>query len=134
MMAKPTDLVMPAFKRLGRHLRYRPRLVFQMPFQAASTWDVYTDTDWAGCARTQKSTSGGCLMLGKHVIKCCVSTQASLALSSGEVEYYGVVRGTGIGFVDNKHLEETADSSCRFVWGQTARQPWERQRGRGSES
>ena len=68
-----------------------------MPFQSASAWDVYTDTDWAGCVRTRKSTSGGCLMLGQHVIKCWSATQASLALSSGEAEYYGVVRGTGVG-------------------------------------
>ena len=36
-------------------------------------------------------------MLGEHMIKCWSATQASLALSSGEAEYYGVVRGTGIG-------------------------------------
>ena len=36
-------------------------------------------------------------MRGQHVIKCWSSTQASLALSSGEAEYYGVVRGTGKG-------------------------------------
>ena len=97
LMAKPTDLAMCAIKRLGRYLRNRPRLVFQLPFQSADRWDVYTDTDWAGCPRTRKSTSGGCLMLGAHVIKCWSSTQASLALSSGEAEYYGVVKGTGVG-------------------------------------
>ena len=86
-MAKPSDLGMAALKRLGRYLRYRPRLVFEMPFQSADHWDVYTDTDWAGCARTRKSTSGGCLMLGQHVIKCWSATQASLALSSGEAEF-----------------------------------------------
>ena len=69
LMAKPTELAWAALKRLGRYLRAKPRLVFSMPFQAASAWDVYTDTDWAGCARTRKSTSGGCIMLGKHVIK-----------------------------------------------------------------
>ena len=36
-------------------------------------------------------------MLGSHVIKTWSSTQASLALSSGEAEYYGVVRGTAVG-------------------------------------
>ena len=96
-MSKPTDLAIAALKRFGRYLRSRPRLVFRMPFQAATTWDVYTDTDWAGCARTRKSTSGGCLMLGCHVIKFWSATQASLALSSGEAEFYGVVRGAGMG-------------------------------------
>ncbi len=36
-------------------------------------------------------------MPGQHVIKCWSATQASLALSCGEAEYYGVVRGTGVG-------------------------------------
>ena len=37
------------------------------------------------------------MMIGAHVTKCWSSTQTSLALSSGEAEYYGVVRATGIG-------------------------------------
>ena len=35
-------------------------------------------------------------MLGRHLIKAWSATQASIALSSGEAEYYGVVRGVGI--------------------------------------
>ena len=37
------------------------------------------------------------MMIGSHVIKFWSSTQASLALSSGEAEYYGVVRAAGSG-------------------------------------
>ena len=36
-------------------------------------------------------------MVGRHLIKAWSGTQASLALSSGEAEYYGVVQGVGIG-------------------------------------
>ena len=96
-MSRPTDLAMAALKRLARYLRAKPRLVFTYPFQEAHRWDVYTDTDWGGCVRSRKSTSGGCLLLGKHIIKCWSATQATIALSSGEAEYYGVVRGAGIG-------------------------------------
>ena len=35
--------------------------------------------------------------MGSHVIKCSSSTQATLALSSGEAELYGVVKGAGVG-------------------------------------
>ena len=96
-MAKPTDIAMTALKRLCRYLRARPRLVFTYPYQDAERLDVYSDTDWAGCVRTRKSTSGGCLLVGSHVIKTWSATQASLALSSGEAEFYGVVRATGTG-------------------------------------
>ena len=37
------------------------------------------------------------MMIGSHVTKFWSSTQASLASSGGEVEYYGVVRVAGIG-------------------------------------
>ena len=36
-------------------------------------------------------------MLGKHLIKSWSPTQASISLSSGEAEFYGVVKGSGIG-------------------------------------
>ena len=86
-----------ALKRLSRYLRARPRMVFSYERQSADGIEVYTDTDWAGCPRTRKSTSGGCLMVGRHLIKAWSATQASLALSSGEAEFYGVVRGVGVG-------------------------------------
>ena len=96
-MSRPTDAAMGALKRLARFLRARPRLVFNFEFQSATGLEVYTDTDWAGCPRTRKSTSGGCAMVGSHLIKAWSATQASIALSSGDAEFYGVVRGVGIG-------------------------------------
>ena len=36
-------------------------------------------------------------MIGTHLIKCWSSTQTSVALSSGEAEYYGVVKAAGEG-------------------------------------
>ena len=61
--------------------------------------DVYTDSDWAGCRATRKSTSGGLVLLGGGILKSWSKTQGPVALSSGEAEYYSMVRGTveGIG-------------------------------------
>ena len=58
--------------------------------------DVYSDTGWAGWAKTRKSTSGGCVMLGNHLIKPWSSTQASGSLSNGGSEFYGVAKAAGI--------------------------------------
>ena len=55
-----------ALKRLVHYLAARSRLVLKYEYQTVSQLDVYIYTDWAGCPRTRKSTSGGCLMLGKH--------------------------------------------------------------------
>ena len=59
---------------------------------------VYVDTDFAGCMRTRRSTSGGMMFYGEHLIKHWTSTQATIALSSGEAELHGVVRGSAEAF------------------------------------
>ena len=115
-MSKPTDVAMMAIKRLGRYLKDHPRLVFRFERQEAESIEVYSDTDWAGCTRTRKSTSGGCLIVGTHVIKTWSSTQVSLALSSGEAEYYGVVRGAGIGLGQQALFKDAGLELPLRVW------------------
>lgn len=72
-------------------------MVYTYPWQTVDMVDVYSDTDWAGCLETRKSTSGGCVMMGTHLIKSWSSTQTSVSLSSGESEFYGVVKAAGVG-------------------------------------
>ena len=57
---------------------------------------AYADSDWAGCAETRRSTSGGLIQLGKHTIKHWSSTQATVALSSGEAEYASLVKAASV--------------------------------------
>ncbi len=68
-MANPTAHAWRALKRVCRYLNGVPRLVYRFHQQEVRCIDVYTDTDWAGCPKTRKSTSGGCVMLGQHTIK-----------------------------------------------------------------
>ena len=96
-MSSPTEQSWKALKRLGRYLCGLPRLVYTYRKQDIGAIDVYVDTDWAGCVKTRKSTSGGAVVLGKHTIKHWSSTHPRVSLSSGEAEFYGVVRGTGQG-------------------------------------
>lgn len=56
-----------------------------------------TDSDWAGRPRTRKSTSGGRVMRGGHLIKHWCATLATVALSSGEAELISLVRGASEG-------------------------------------
>ena len=51
-----------------------------------------TDSNWAACPVTRKSSSATYLMLGKHPIFAASSSQTILSLSSGEAEFYGAVR------------------------------------------
>ena len=101
-MSKPTVHSWEKLVRIGRYLKGQPRLVWRFPLQTMpATMDIYVDANWAGCRRTRKSTSGGVVLLGKHVLKTWSKTQAVIAKSSGEAELYGVVRGSteGLGMV-----------------------------------
>ena len=105
-----------ALKRIGRFLRGSPRLVYTYPQQTADCVDVYTDTDWAGCPKTRKSTSGGFILVGSHAIKHWSSTQTSVALSSGEAEFAGVIRGAGQGFGYQALLRDLGVQAPLRVW------------------
>ena len=94
-MITPTGNGVTALKMLGRYLEGHKRLVFEYPWQEAKGFEIYSDTDWAGCVKTRKSTSGGCLMMGSHLIKSWSSTQGLVSLSSGEAEFYGVTKAAG---------------------------------------
>ena len=115
-MSSPSEHSWKALKRICRFLRGVPRLVYTYPRQVAEGIDVYTDTDWAGCPKTRKSTSGGCIMIGRHAIKHWSSTQASVALSSGEAEFAGVVRGSGQGLGYQALLRDFGVEARLRVW------------------
>ena len=115
-MAKPSAQAWKALKRLCRFLNSAPRLVYEFRQQSVTTVDVYTDTDWAGCPKTRKSTSGGCVLLGGHAMKHWSSTQASIALSSGEAEFAGVLRGAGQGLGFQSLLKDLGIEVPLRVW------------------
>ena len=82
-------------KRVIRYLVGLPRLVYKFDFQSLPTHaDIYTDTDFAGCKETRRSTSGGVIRVGTHTVRHWSKTQTTIALSSGEAELSGI--GTGI--------------------------------------
>ena len=85
-------------KRIGRYLRGRPRLVWQYGWQSpVDVLDVHSDANWAGCRVGRKSSSGGTIALGGHLIRAYSNTQSIIAKSSAESELYGVVRASAEG-------------------------------------
>ena len=93
-MSKPTTGSLRRLRRIGCYFKGVKRLVWDYKMQdEVETLDVYTDSDWAGCRRSRKSTSGGAIMCGSHCLKAWSKTQALIAKSSGEAELYAVVRG-----------------------------------------
>ena len=101
-MSTPRHCDWGAVKRIGRYLSGRPRAVQWFRWQdRPGHFAIYSDSDWAGCRETRKSTSGACLMLGGHLLKSYSRTQSNIALSSAEAELYATVTAAseGMGLV-----------------------------------
>ena len=56
------------------------------------------------------------MIRGTHAVKSWSSTQASVALSSGEAEFNGVVRGAGLGLGYQSLLRDLGANIGRRVW------------------
>ena len=94
-MANPTVGAWKEIKRLGRYLQGSARIAVKYPWQGEEQEIIgYRDSDWAGCRKTGKSTSGGALMVGSHLIKAWSRTQNHITLSSAEAELYAMVKCT----------------------------------------
>ena len=92
------------------------RMIYRYDFQRAEGIEVYSDTDWSGCPRTRRSTSGGCIMIGTHCIRTWSSTQASVTLSSGEAGYYGLVKAAGAGLGHQSLMDDLGLHLPVRVW------------------
>lgn len=90
----PTDKSFIRLKHLVRYLVHAPRVVYMYAIEDPVVQaQIHVDTDFAGCAITRRSTSGGTIMWGTHLIKHGGSTQSVIALSSGDAELSGITTG-----------------------------------------
>ena len=93
-MATPRANDWCLLKRLGRYLLGTPRAIFRYYWQRVPKFiDTFVDSDWAGSKGSCRSTSGGAAKIGFHTIKMWATTQAVVALSSGEAELYALTKG-----------------------------------------
>ena len=93
-MSTPRTSSWLKLKRIARYLVDKPEVLYEYAYQdRCQTIDVITDSDWAGCEVSRRSTSGGIVKLGRHAIMSWSTTQTSIALSSAESEYYALITG-----------------------------------------
>ena len=84
-MANPTRAHWHKLKRLGRYLVGSGRTVMKYDWEGHEREVTgYSDSDWAGCRVTGKSTSGGALMIGGHFLMGWARTQNHVTMSSAE--------------------------------------------------
>ncbi len=74
------------------------RGILKCEFQRMPTKLVaWFDTDFAGCWRARRSTSGGVVIFGSHCLKTCSNTQDVIVSPSGESEFHGILKTGSLG-------------------------------------
>ena len=122
-MATPRAASMQKLKRIARYLLRYPRGVIRfVPAEdgGAGPLEVYTDSDWAGCPRTRKSTSGGMLFVDGGLMKSWSSTQGPIALSSGEAELVALVKAATEGLAMLSLMADLGWTRRMRVWTDSA--------------
>ena len=121
-MASPTVHADETLKALLRYLAGHPRVLWRYPRQewTGKVWGL-TDSNWAACPVTRKSSSATYLMLGKHPIFAASSTQTISSLSSGEVSRSCAVCLSNVG-VEESHVGFVTGGQVRAGNGQLCMQ------------
>ncbi|CAK9064860.1 Retrovirus-related Pol polyprotein from transposon RE2 (Retro element 2) (AtRE2) [Includes: Protease RE2 [Durusdinium trenchii] len=129
----PTQGHYNGLKRLARYLGGHRRLVWSCAEQSEQNkLKMFSDSDDGGCLTTRKSTSGGALMHGSHLLKFYSSTQHVISLSSGESEFYaGIKAGSALlgGIATMQDLG--CEFSAELVFDATAAKAMLGRRGHG---
>ena len=92
-MSEPKVVLQLQVVRVARYVLQHPGETWLFNYRAdPKTLYVYTDTDWAVDELTRKSVSCTVERYGSHMIDRSVAKKSLVALSSGEAEFYGIVR------------------------------------------
>ena len=110
-MHAPTVENLEALERVARYFIGHGRLVqeFVRQVEEPSHVVVFTNSDHAGCLKTRKGTSSS---YGSHMLRSTSTTQGVVALSSGESEFYNLVKGTSAGLGAVSMLKELGVDNC----------------------
>ena len=91
----------------GRYLVKNKRCVLTYARQTSDeTLQVHVDSDWAGDLLGRKSTTGVIVRRGKHLLRHMSCLQTLVALSSGEAEYYALIRGACTSLGIQSHYQD----------------------------
>ena len=114
-MSSPRQGEEVKLKRILRFLRKRPTTTYLYEWQDhPGELTGYKDNDWAGCKLTRRSTSGGVILHGSHLLLHYSRTQAGVALSSAEAELSAALKmGCEILGISVKSIPPTTENWLR---------------------
>ena len=86
-MSSPTNVHLQAAYRVLRYLKGTPGSGLFFPATGTPQLRAFSDSDWAGCQDSRKSTTGFLVYFGSSLISWQSKKQSTVSLSSSETEY-----------------------------------------------
>ena len=86
-MHSPSQSDFTLLKRILRYVKGSLEMGISIKENSDSTLVCYSDSDWAGCRETRRSTGGFCTLLGSNVISWSAKRHETVSKSSTEAEY-----------------------------------------------
>ena len=123
VMSSPTDVHWARLKRVMRYLVHKRTSIWKFEPTTSDARDTEltatSDSDWRGCVKTRKSTTGIVPRYAGSRIATMSRTQGSVSLSSAEAEYCGMVSA----LEEAKQVQESIAQITTSFSNQTHRQP-----------
>jgi hypothetical protein len=106
-----------AVKRAARYVGGHSSIVlkFHGDWVHTKRLHVYSDSDWACCKTSRKSTSGGAILLGQNLIVSWSRTQNTIATSSAEAELYSSTTALAESLFVQTLINESFPRDARLV-------------------
>ncbi|XP_019078979.1 uncharacterized mitochondrial protein AtMg00810-like [Vitis vinifera] len=93
-MHAPTEDHFGALKRILRYVKGTPHHGLQLHQQSTHDILAYSDTDWAGCLHTRRSTTGYTIFFCTNLVSWSFKKQSTVSRSSVEAEYRSLAVAT----------------------------------------
>uniref|UniRef100_A0A2N9E1K2 Retrotransposon Copia-like N-terminal domain-containing protein n=1 Tax=Fagus sylvatica TaxID=28930 RepID=A0A2N9E1K2_FAGSY len=117
-MEHPRDSHLKAAQHIVQYIKGAPSQGLLYPSYSDLHVKAFSDSDWAGCPDTRRSTTGYCVFLGSSLVSWRSKKQTTVSRSSAEAEYRAMASAAALHIAANPFFHERTkhiEIDCHLV-------------------